>query len=145
GFYFSTADPKDWTSPQNDDLWQDNVKTLFDPCPAGWRVSRSGTGNLSPWSAFTLDNNVWNGDGIGSSGGRTWTSPYISGGDAWYPANGYRLPGTAGLKVVGDSYFVWYSGTQGTEGLDSGFYFNRLYPSADDPRAYGFSVRCVRE
>ncbi len=28
----------DWCSPQNDNLWQDNVKTKADPCPAGWRV-----------------------------------------------------------------------------------------------------------
>ena len=108
-------------------------------------MPKSGAGDLSPWSALTLDNNTWNGSGISPAGGRTWTAPYISGGNAWYPAPGYRLPGTAGLKVTGDSYFIWYSGTSGTEAMDSGFYSDRLYPAADDPRAYGFSVRCIRE
>ena len=34
---------------QNDALWQDAIKDLFDPCPAGWRVPLSGAGERSPW------------------------------------------------------------------------------------------------
>lgn len=38
-FYRSTT----WQTPQNDQLWKDDEKTIYDPCPAGWRVqSRTG-------------------------------------------------------------------------------------------------------
>ena len=33
-FYRSTT----WQTPQNDQLWKDDEKTIYDPCPAGWRV-----------------------------------------------------------------------------------------------------------
>lgn len=42
-FFTASESPYDWTSPQDDNLWnsgtEDNpVKTEYDPCPEGWRV-----------------------------------------------------------------------------------------------------------
>src|SRR5574344_1246067 len=42
-FYKNLSFPYDWLSPKKDDLWNSGtaaapVKTLYDPCPAGWRV-----------------------------------------------------------------------------------------------------------
>ncbi|WP_298062225.1 hypothetical protein [uncultured Rikenella sp.] len=143
-FYFGTAQ-SDWTFPQNDELWRDGVKTLFDPCPAGWRVPKNGKEQASLWSAFTMANGPWNGTDVGPSGGRTWSAPETYGGSAWYPATGMRYPSTGTFYESGNGHFIWYSGTNGTEGNDSGFYLGIFYVAADDPRAFGFSVRCVRE
>lgn len=33
-FYRSST----WQTPENDQLWKDDEKTIYDPCPAGWRV-----------------------------------------------------------------------------------------------------------
>jgi hypothetical protein len=37
-FYKIAADPFDWLTPQDNTLWDNSGKTVYDPCPAGWRV-----------------------------------------------------------------------------------------------------------
>lgn len=136
----------DWTSPQNASLWQDGIKTLFDPCPTGWRVPLSGDkeSGRSPWDTFTIDNGPW--EGLGLHYGRHWDSPQVVGGPSWFPCSGYRRYNTGGnLDRAEAGGFFWYSTVMGSNGRDTGFYIHIVYSTATDPRAYGFSVRCVRE
>ena len=148
-FYFSAAEPRDWTSPQNNNLWQDTVKTLFDPCPAGWRVPQGGgeASGRSPWSAFTADNGPYQ-DGEKRVKGRLWDRTVCYGGTAWYPVTGERYSST-GLFYNANNGSNWTTTSQGA--MAHYLYFNDVYiniygfTASGYYRAYGFPVRCIRE
>lgn len=131
--------------PHNDDLWQDNIKTLFDPCPAGWRVPRSGAGNLSPWNAFTADNGPW--EGIQGTAGRKWSTATVYGGSAWYAAAGWRRPEIGTIISVGKDGAYWTATYTGAQAFLL-FFMNIIadpWNIGSTYRARGYPVRCVRE
>ena len=149
-FYFAAAQ-NDWTSPQNGELWRDEIKTLFDPCPNGWRLPKSGTTtdipNPSPWKAFNMDNSV-----LDISGGRVFnTVVHGAAGKTWYPAAGYRhwLNGNFNLVTVELSCMsststngvIYYLYSTASTVKPSGFNDGGGWPAP----AIGFPVRCVRE
>ena len=134
----------DWTLPQNDALWQNGVKTLFDPCPVGWRVPLSGSlaSGLCPWSGFRLAdvtvNEPWDTDVAGFC----WGEKQAYGGTVWYAASGARYDNSR-LYVVGHSGYCWSSSAgRYYLGLD----FGTITPDRNTAAgSYGFPVRCIRE
>lgn len=150
-FYFSGPN-NDWTAPQNDNVWRDAVKTLFDPCPAGWRVPKGGADELSPWFNFSLPGTVTpNANPVtftaGPSGGHNFHRYGTSGTTTWYPASGWRSPNSGLMLNPGTDGAYWtatYTGFQS--------YLLFFTPTVTDPdnigytyRARGYPVRCVRE
>jgi hypothetical protein len=124
-------------SSQNDALWGGSnlvtpgEKTIFDPCPAGWRVP-AWSGTQSPWSTFTTSNFTW------SNYGRTYSGSY-------YPATGNRRC-TDGTICIIDSYgYYWSASPCSDYAFNLCFYDSKVYPLHNSYRAYGFSVRCVKE
>lgn len=143
-FYFSgAAEPWDWTAPHNDNLWQDGSKTLFDPCPAGWRVPKGGAGTLSPWSAFTLENGVWHGltDLTDSTAGR-----YFMSGTVWYGVTGGRSQISANLAWGCQWCHVWSSHLTPEQYWILRFNGVKIDNGGQTHApAIGLSVRCLRE
>ncbi len=133
--------------PHNDALWQDAVKTLFDPCPAGWRVPRSGdkASGRSPWNAFNAENGPW--EGTQSTGGRKWSVPNVYGGSAWYAAAGWRRPEIGTIINVGKDGAYWTATYTGEQAFLLFFTNYMTDPSniGSTYRARGYPVRCVRE
>ncbi len=133
-FYYSTsAQNYDWycgsSTTGNDVLWG-TTKTVYDPCPAGWRVA--------PIEAFS----DWNKDTF------AWTSygrsvPGITG--SWYPATGNRLAITGALGYVGSNGSYWSSAVSGTYGRSLNIYSSNVAPANPNGRALGFAVRCVQD
>ena len=147
GFYFSAGDRSDWTAPQNDALWRDAVKTLFDPCPAGWRAPRSGVGTFSPWSGFTKENGTpYNLAEIRAGWG--WETPNpVYNTAVWYPFTGRRASEDGTMANVADRAFIWSSTP-----MNGQSYLLYLTPAEVQPsnlgatrRHRGYPVRCVRE
>ncbi len=130
---------------QNDALWggasatTPTGKTIFDPCPAGWRVP-AWSNNTSPWNGFSASSFTWS----ATNYGRTYISV-----DTFYPAAGYRHCSSGAFIGVGTDGTCWSaSSVSGTVQTGYNLYFNSSYvnPSNDfTSRADGFSVRCVRE
>lgn len=132
---------------QNDALWgssnpneMQTAKTIFDPCPAGWRVPAFRNG-ISPWSILSLTNSTF------LNYGRIWITPYCAG---FYPASGYLDRSNGLFYRVGSAGYLWSASTC----LNINFLSNSLHfftsdenvnSSIHNNRAYGFSVRCVRE
>ena len=123
--------------------WQ-SEKTIYDPCPAGWRVPDGG------------DNGVWS-TALGSSSNYTDTFDTSSKGidfsgklgsdeTIWYPASGYRHRDGSGLGNVGSYGYCWavtpYSSNSVYE-----LEFNKngsVQPSNGSGRAFAGGVRCFK-
>lgn len=121
-----------WDNP----VWHaDSNKSLFDPCPPGWKLPEEGT-----WASLSHNNASWQNGyifNIHSSGGTRAT--------AWYPASGFR---NAVLTREGHSGYFWtataYSNNT-TEGIFLYFHAGYVLPANHTPRCYGSQVRCVQE
>jgi len=143
------------------------AKTVFDPCPAGWRVpayyGAAGTPsstNYSPWRYWANSNgstSFTNPSCNESSGakvdyGGTYSSTYKgykftrAGVETYYPASGYRDSSTGAFSSVGTLGYYWSASPGSTSGYRLGFNSSGgVGPADSSSRAYGFAVRCVQE
>jgi len=93
----------DWLyAGRQNELWTD-VKTIYDPCPAGWRVPKGGP------------DGVWNQVSEGSYSADTSNHgvrfTLSSGGVAWYPCTGYLKRGNATIALAGLFADYWTTTT----------------------------------
>lgn len=96
-------------------------------CPAGFRVP-----NITELKAETLDNDVTNRD--------TAFSNFLK-----LPLPGYRFYTSGDLFYIDSSSYMWASSVGGTS-LSNGIGFSSDFAGGfDADRAFGFSVRCLRD
>ena len=135
----------DWVPSTDNTLWttSSNEKSIYDPCPAGWRVPDGGSNglwvNASGFSSdyewpFNQTNKGFNFSGI-----------FGSASTIWYPAAG-ALDGGGGLMNVGEYGYHWSASPRSNQ-MYALIFGNdcTCNPSYDMSRAYGLSVRCVQE
>lgn len=129
---------------QIEGLWQDNVKTVFDPCPYGWRVPQNGS-----WNGFIQNKNfyTYNFDKYSVYTG--------SGENVIYRLGGKILYDNGSLQPLNTYGYLWSSTrAEGTDNASSLYYESKSASGNDsngvvDPnrlqsQAFGFSVRCVK-
>lgn len=132
-----------------DTLWRSPVasKTIYDPCPAGWRVPSGGTSG--PWYKAGIKDMPYDFD---SSRGVVFSRTYANV-DTWYPLCGNRVP-NGYLMDVGSRGTYWSDSV-----IDSRAYIFYMYKDYSgstsdgyiDPytqaygRSYGASVRCTKD
>ena len=137
----SSSSNDDWHYASRDNtLWttSDKTKSIYDPCPSGWRVPDGG--NRGIWSKAGFDDTTY--DMINEGISFSISSPSTT----WYPASGYRYGNVGILSSVG-SYSRYWSASPGS------YYAYNLYfyygggvdPSFNGSRADGLSVRCLQE
>ena len=143
-FYIVWNSPYDWAEVQNDQLWNTGTesepqKSIYDPCPEGWRVPTT-----KELSNLNLNKSEWAVNDKAQNG--YWFSgPYTyseSVPQLFLPAAGF-LSGTDGYaRYRGSSGRYWASSPKDTNG---GFlYLGNKYTSYTW-RSEGNSVRCVEE
>lgn len=137
-FYGGTpANEFDWYSitpdTQNNDLWSNAVKTVYDPCPVGWRMAKNDV-----WSGLTIENFPWDATNLGR------TNVDYGG---FYPAVGQRNPTTGNINRVGVNGDSWTGTAVPYYSLSFSFTNSKLmrWDIYSSRRTYGFSVRCVKE
>ena len=81
-FITSSENPLDWTNPRNDELWKSD-KTIYDPCPSGYRVPDGGDGGVWKTAGFSNETRGKFVDGFNFS-------TLSGGGTTWYPAASRR-------------------------------------------------------
>ena len=136
---------RDWMprASSGEPLWSDERKTAADPCPAGWRVPRSD------WWKSNAALRVYGSDLTGIIAlSEPGAVERINDGEIplWYPSAGYIDWRSGEYLSAGVYGFYWTSGTEG-ELADQMYFFRTGYLNALRAtfRAYGCSVRCVRE
>jgi hypothetical protein len=141
-FYAERADG-DWLPESVNTLWNtesDNKKSIYDPCPKGWRVPLSGGGGDSPWNGLSNS---------GFSSGYDWSNPAGTG-NGKYPATGLRFHTTmftysAGSFLFGGSAGAYWSASTASYPYVLAFTSDGVSPSDIGGRAFGSAVRCVQE
>ena len=175
-YYYGTKSLTDWYTSLNNtgdpNLWgATDGKSIFDPCPAGWRVpTLSSPSSLSPWAKFDSSSSGGWDDGspadfdTTSNGIYMKTSSYDLG---FYPYMANRIPYTIYSGNVGSSTpFIgglfpsltlnngngvyWIANSSATAGKAKllVFYHPGMMPmleTEDAERAVGAAVRCVKE
>lgn len=137
-FIMATEPPYDWHySSRADGLWA-SEKTIYDPCPAGWKVPSGGSSGLWKKAGFA------SGEFSAAYG---MEFPISSPEATWYPAAGF-LSYAGVLSFTGEYGFYWSS----TSMPESSYcYFLRLdsYGSISMTnlieRSYAYSIRCVQD
>ncbi len=147
-FISAPSSPYDWNKTPNNDLWGDKAeKSVYDPCPDGWRVAPNGT-----WDDFGT---AWAGTGAGAFKKLdAWTAKnenvagglYLAGSvAAFYPAPGLRAYQYGTLYHVGSYGYSWSSSESGTHARYLDFGTGGVSPQASTYRANGLQLRCLQE
>ena len=127
----SSTDNTRWTTSSSD-------KSIYDPCPAGWRVPDGGSNGI--WSRAGFDDTTYGRINRGMS--FSISSPSTT----WYPASGWRGINYGDLSDVGRNGLYWSASPNSYYacGLDFAYY-GSVDLSGKYCRAYGYSVRCLQE
>lgn len=130
----------DWcanaSDKQDNELWGSS-KTIYDPCPDGWKVPTGGSDGY--WNTplpLTSALFAWNPDLPGNN---------LFSGGAFYPVAGCRISSSGALNSVGRFGYLWSSTVFSTDAYSLCFGSDIVNPTGHNQRAYGFSVRCVKE
>lgn len=132
-YYFLQYPPYwNWISV-NLALWSDSGvnKSIYDPCPYGYRVPINGSYNGFTTATFTTES-IHNGS--------TWNG-------SWWPIAGRRGYSGGSILTVGNTAFYWMS-TYYAVNTSYYLYFDYggvIKSSNDYSRSAGFPVRCVQD
>ncbi len=151
-FITSNVNNYDWyysgSSSTDNTRWQSS-KTIYDPCPAGYRVPDGGRSGVWCKAFGYLSSFSGSYDSIneGFNFGRATKRLTISSSTCWYPAAGLlHSNGGGSLRGVGSAGNYWSCTPDGYYAYYLCFNNNGdVYPSDYSDRVYGQSVRCLRE
>lgn len=139
---------KDWVDVSNDDYWGgvSGKKTIFDPCPVGYKVPVSDAEGNTPYAWMKFTDMTWDAVNRGA---------LIYG--QWFPCTGTRVYASGGLDCPEATPYagVWF-GTAAVKSPTStrpevfGQYMaimksKRTFKVMKDARSQGMCVRCVKE
>ena len=138
----------DWyytgSSSTDNTRWQ-SAKTIYDPCPVGWRVPDGGLEGV--WSKALGSSSNYTATYDSNKEGINFSGEFGSASTIWYPASGFRSRVDGSLFYVDIYGFYWSVAPDGYNACRLRFYYDGyVYPSDDDgSRACGQSVRCLQE
>ena len=137
----SSTDNTRWTTSES-------TKSIYDPCPAGWRVPDGGSNGV--WlTALGSSSSIYD-DSLYSSTneGMNFSGRFGSASTIWYPASGCRYDNDGSLGGVGYRGYFWSASPYGYDPdiacILNFYYDGRVDPSDYSLRAYGSSVRCLQ-
>ncbi len=140
----------DWHwSSRNNELWKSD-KTIYDPCPVGWRVP-DGSNNNGVWvNAAGIHFSWWDDypfDNINK--GMNFSGKFADSSIVWYPASGSR---NLSLRSTGEAGYYWsvtpeidYNGAI-LNGANLMVMYDFGFNTEESlGRHYGYSVRCYKD
>ena len=134
----NSTDNTRWTTSETN-------KSVYDPCPAGWRVPDGGSNGV--WSKALGSSSKFDYTYDSTNKGMNFSGKFGSDQNIWYPASGYRRNILGGILD-----FVGYGGNcWSASPYDYRAYFlsfgnaDSVSPLIVSGRAEGQSVRCLQE
>ncbi len=124
-FILASDSPYDWRNSQNDNLWQ-GVSGTNNPCPSGYRLPTE-----AEWEAERASWGSYNAAGAFASALKL-------------PVAGSRSNSNGSLFNVGSRGSYWSSTLDDADSRSFGFSSSSAYVYSGG-RAYGGSVRCIKE
>lgn len=119
----------------------DKNKSVYDPCPAGWRIPDGGEYGI--WAKAFGSSEYFEISGDRTNNGVDCSLMLGTSNAIWYPFAGAKIGN--GLADVGNNCGYWTASTDGGDVyLMVGEYYG-INPSYTQPRSHGRSVRCVQE
>ena len=133
----SSTDNTRWTTSESS-------KSIYDPCPAGWRVPDGGSNGV--WSKALGSSSDFYYPYNSTNEGMNFSGKFGSASTIWYPASGCRSGSDGMLYNLGNCGYFWSASPSdnyayGLSFSGGGF----VFLSDDDHRADGQSVRCLQE
>ena len=135
-----------WNDPLFGNHGGDNCeqdKSVYDPCPPGWRVPAKDT-----WQGFNASSNT---EWFSAPAGRyLYPGGDSANGRVWYPASGYRIHHGAAWGNINTYGYSWSNSPQmqGNAAATHGTFFifnsSALTASSGGTRYLGMPVRCIR-
>ena len=114
------------------------IKTLYAPCPNGYRIPKSGTYGEGSGVTAHPDWSVWSDSGLKS--GRTLRNA------SFFPASGYRVAADGKFHAVGGNLYAWMSNPNK---FHDGSYLTSfsaiIRPNSTDIRANSLLTRCIKD
>ena len=143
-WYYTGSESTDntrWTASDND-------KSIYDPCPVGWRVPDGGEDGV--WSKALGSSSSFTQRSLydSTNEGMNFSGKFGSASTIWYPASGYSFHYDGGLGNVGSSGRYWSASPDSNYYAFDMYFYSRgsVYPSGNyDYRPAGQSVRCIQE
>ena len=132
----SSTDNTRWTT-------SDKSKSIYDPCPAGWRVPDGGSNGV--WSMAKGSSSYFDHFYNDTNEGMNFSGKFGSASTIWMPASGGRSSSDGSLTGVGDNGRYWSASPD-----DNFAYYLFFYSGGDasplrgSDRAHGLSVRCLQ-
>ena len=132
----SSTDNTRWTTSESN-------KSIYDPCPAGWRVPDGGDNGI--WSKSLGSSSSFN-SSYNINEGMNFSDKFGADQTIWYPASGYRHESHSDLVYVGEDGYYWSASPCNKYVYVLNFRSTGgVYPSTSLDRAYACSVRCIKE
>ncbi|MCM0041958.1 MAG: hypothetical protein NBV61_04245 [Algoriphagus sp.] len=125
GNFIISSPNYDWRSPRNDNLWQ-GLNGVNNPCPSGYRLPTA-----TEWDAERI----------------SWSSNKAAGAFASplkLPLGGYRNYLSGSSLFVGSEAYYWSSTVNGSDSRSLYITSSNAIIENNDRRAYGNSVRCIK-
>lgn len=119
------------TGSNGNTSWDNGGKTVYDPCPVGWKVPLNGA-----WSGLTTVNFPYSAT---PRPNRNNSSVGL------YPLPGYLQDGSGALLGVGGSGHAWSASPNSTNTYYLYFTTDNMRTSESNTRGFGLPVRCVKE
>jgi len=140
-FVLGDATNGDWQASGADTRWS-STKTMYDPCPKGWRVPDGGKSGV--WSTSLGSCNATTGTWNDTNKGMNYKGASTT---VWYPAAGSYSYSTGSLAQTGTNGAYWGVTSSGNKSY--AFTLAKtdaaINPAALVQRAAAQSVRCVSE
>ena len=135
----SSTDNTRWTESSS-------AKSIYDPCPPGWRVPDGGESGV--WSKALGSSSDFDDDSLynDANRGMNFSGKFGSDQTIWYPASGFRDIDDGGLDLVGNDGLYWSASPYYGNACILDFRGNgSVYPLSIIGLAPGQSVRCLQE
>lgn len=153
-FIASNKNNSDWyysvDKTTDDTRWQ-SEKTIYDPCPAGYRIPDGGEDGIwfkafeTPYFKGQFDETN-KGFDFGADADMLQPKCLTDAPNCWYPAPGLKDSQNGGLFTVGSGGTVWACNVrmQFAYNFDYSIVFNGVSPTNSTLRGSGRSVRCMK-